>query len=381
MTRLVLIAVAAAGLAATALYSAPVHAQDPVRMLRHLTSPLRSILRGPRVRHRSLLRQPAATRKPPAAERGTVGRRHRDARLPAGAAAAGGAAAVLWPSAAVTAYEDMIGYALWPSDYSERFWAHGPRDILQAIMTPSEAYASAAPSSRSRAKATRTAAMADETNVAVSDSCIERAKASAMKPIDRIPGTIELTDIQRQKLEALRAAVVAAIDRERDACAIDVPDSPPARMEAMIRALWSLRYAEFRIRTALGDFFDSLTDQQKAQLSEEQNNHPTPAALSSPAKLCSTQGAEKSDAFERFQKSLRVTEEQQASFKMLLGASMEMSRYLTSTCPEKTPATVMDRFDAAGDRIIAMLQAATGIQPILGAFYAKLTDEQQARLN
>jgi hypothetical protein len=41
----------------------------------------------------------------------------------------------------------------------------------------------------------------------------------------------------------------------------------------------------------------------------------------------------------------------------------------------------MARFDAAGDRIIAMLQAATGIEPVLGAFYAKLTDEQQARLN
>jgi hypothetical protein len=384
MTRLALIAAAAAGLAATALHPAPVQAQDPVGLLRHLTSPLRSILRGPRVKRRSLRRHPTATRKPPAAERGTVGRRHRDAGVPSTAAAAGAAsAAVLWPSAAPNAYEEMLGYALWPSDYGHRFWAHGPRDIIQVMIMPSDAIAHGPEKPQPRSKRTRVAGVADsdETTGATAASCIERAKAAAMKPIDRIPTTIEINDTQRQKLAALRDAVTAAIERERDACASEAQDTPPQRMQAMVRALWGLRYAEFHIRTALNDFFDSLNEAQKTQLSESQTRHPTPATQSSPAELCRTQGVEKSDLFNRFQKSLQVTEEQRESYKMLLGASIEMSRYLTRTCPEKTPPTAMARFDAAGDRIIAMLQAATGIEPVLGAFYAKLTDEQQARLN
>jgi hypothetical protein len=290
---------------------------------------------------------------------------------------------VLWPSAAPSAYEEMLGYALWPSDYSDRFWAHGPRDIMQAMMAPSEAFAGTSHPSRGRSSRTRLVniANASETTGDAVSTCIERAKISAMKPIDRIPATITLTDAQRGKLEALRSAATEAIDREWDACANDAPVTPPQRIQAMIRALWSLRYAEFGIRTALADFFNSLNDAQKTQLSELQNRHPTPATLSSPAQLCGEQGTNRPDLFARFQKSLQVTDDQQSSYRMLLGASMELNRYLAGTCPEKTPTTPITRLDAAGDRIIAMLHAATGIEPILNTFYSKLSNEQRARLN
>ena len=66
---------------------------------------------------------------------------------------------------------------------------------------------------------------------------------------------------------------------------------------------------------------------------------------------------------------------------MLYGASMEMAQFLNTTCPAETPATPMARLDAASDRVMALLHAAMGIEPMLGQFYATLSDDQRRRFN
>src|SRR5581483_7192462 len=40
-----------------------------------------------------------------------------------------------WPSA----LEDVVGYALWPADYSERLRSHGIGDVLATAFTPGAA--------------------------------------------------------------------------------------------------------------------------------------------------------------------------------------------------------------------------------------------------
>jgi len=44
--------------------------------------------------------------------------------------------------AGFNAYDDILGYALWPQDYAARFWGRGYGDIITALITPSTVTAS-----------------------------------------------------------------------------------------------------------------------------------------------------------------------------------------------------------------------------------------------
>jgi hypothetical protein len=85
--------------------------------------------------------------------------------------------------------------------------------------------------------------------------------------------------------------------------------------------------------------------------------------------------------FDPVARALRPTDEQKKSQQILYGASMEMAKFLTSTCPKENPATPAARLDAASDRVMALLHAAMNIEPMLGAFYATLDERQRERFN
>jgi hypothetical protein len=375
LQRLAIMAALAGLFTATAIPPSA-QAQDPRRMLGPLTAPFRMILRGlprPRVgvphRRQRNARPPAESRNAPAAERPAARRQ----------LAQGGAA--LWPTAAPSAYEDMVGYALWPSDYGDRFWAHGPRNIIMAMVAPSAAFATARDRTRRPRNQFVSTANAEETTGSAAKSCIDRAREHAVRPVDRIGETIQLTPEQRTDLDALRSAVVAAVDREKTSCRDDQPMTPPERLRAMIDALWAMRYAEFGIRTSLEKFYGSLTDAQKTQLSELQTRHETPATLESPAGLCKATPPERTDWLRQVERTVRPTAEQRESLKMLQGASMEMAQFLMTTCPPETPTTAITRFDAAGDRVMTLIHAAVNIEPLFNDFYFQLSDSQKARFN
>jgi hypothetical protein len=331
------------------------------------------ILRGvPRARQPRAYRASRANR-----DRDTAGERTRAG----GRRLAAGAPAAFWPIAAPDAFEDMIGYAFWPREYGSQFWSHGPRDILRAMTAPAAAFA-ALDDAPSRA---RLPALVSSANAAPSDRaiCIARVKDQAMRPLDRVADTISLTPEQRQGLDALRTHVRDAIDAEAAACRGDLPATQPERLRAMIDGLWAMRYAEFRIRPALETFHNALTDAQKAQLAEEPqtvgSSETAPAV--SPAAVCSEPVAANANPFGPMQRALRPTDEQRKSLQMLYGASMEMAQFLNTTCPAETPTTPMARLDAASDRVMALLHAAMGIEPMLGQFYGTLSDQQRRRFN
>jgi len=353
--------------------SVPAEAQDPGRMLRSLTSPLRMILRGPpRARH-----VPRAHRVPRAG-RDVASERSRPA--PRRQLAQG--LAVFWPIAAPDAFEDMLGYAFWPQDYGRQFWSHGPHDILRAMTAPAAAFAPQDADGRSRRGLP---SLVSSANAAGSGRaiCIARVKDQAMRPLDRIAETIRLNPEQRQGLDALRAVVRAAIDAETAACRGDLPATQPERLRAMIDGLWAMRYAEFRIRPALESFYGSLTDEQKAELAEQPQTVGSSTAMPAvtPADVCREPVAAQSNPFDPIQRALRPTDDQRKNLQMLYGASMDMAQFLTSTCPAETPATPMARLDAASDRVMALLHAAMNIEPMLGGFYVSLSDQQRRRFN
>jgi hypothetical protein len=372
------ITAALAGLFTVTAIPPAAQAQDPRRMLGPLSGPFRMMLRGlprPRVgvphRRQRNVRVPAEQRNAPAATERPAARQK----------LARGAPAALWPAAAPTAYEDMVGYALWPSDYGDRFWTHGPRNIIMAMVTPSATFARGRERRRQPNNRLVSAANADETTGTGSASCVDRARAHALRPVDRIAEAIELAPEQHTKLDALRAAVVAAVEREKTSCRDDSPMTPPERLRAMIDALWAMRYAEFGIRTSLETFYGSLTDAQKKQLSDQQDRHETPASLESPAGLCNAAAPARTGWLQQVERAVRPTAGQRESLKMLQGASMEMAQFLMTTCPQETPTTAITRFDAAGDRVMTLIHAAMNIEPLFNNFYFQLSDGQKARFN
>lgn len=77
---------------------------------------------------------------------------------------------------------------------------------------------------------------------------------------------LKLTDAQRAKFDALKAASTKAADASRAACSADVPATVPGRMEAMEKRMDAMLANIKAVRPALDEFYGSLTAEQKAQL-------------------------------------------------------------------------------------------------------------------
>jgi hypothetical protein len=100
---------------------------------------------------------------------------------PPATAAAVAARSGVWPSSYQDAYEVMLGYALFPREYGERFWTHGNGDVVNAIF-PRQAFSA----------------------TAANGTCGARAKERADAPIERVEKLLQLTDAQRGSSRSCR---------------------------------------------------------------------------------------------------------------------------------------------------------------------------------
>jgi hypothetical protein len=90
--------------------------------------------------------------------------------------------------------------------------------------------------------------------------------ASAMAwPNDQIDRAVQPNDAQREKLQALQAAATNAANIIKAACPNEVPETPPERLDAIGKHLRAMLQAVDTIRVPLHDFYDSLSDDQKAR--------------------------------------------------------------------------------------------------------------------
>jgi hypothetical protein len=281
------------------------------------------------------------------------------ARTAVAAGAAAATAAVM--PAAFNGYEDILGYALWPSDYADKFWARGYGDVMRSVMAP------AAATARNIGPGNADASM-----------CNPQAKQRASAPIVRIEQTLTLTDAQRGKLQDLRKAVDEAVERGKAACHDKLPQTPSDRLSAMMDGLWAMRDADILFRTPLDQFYRSLTDEQKAKLAGKVPD--TTTGGPQVANQVCGQAANDMPINEIVQ-SVQPNAEQRESLGMVQGMSADLSKYLASACPQETPATPVDRLDAAGNRVNAMLYAAMNLGPVLNGFYFQLTDEQKKKFD
>jgi hypothetical protein len=84
-------------------------------------------------------------------------------------------------------------------------------------------------------------------------------------PTDQINRVVQPNDAQRAKLDALQSAATNSADTIKAACPTEAPSTPPARLAAAGKHLQAMLQAVDTIRPALHDFYDSLSDAQKAR--------------------------------------------------------------------------------------------------------------------
>ncbi len=84
-------------------------------------------------------------------------------------------------------------------------------------------------------------------------------------PTDQIDRVVRPDDAQRAKLQGLQSAASRAADTIKAACPTEVPATPPARIAAVGQRLQAMLQGVETIQPALADFYNSLSDDQKAR--------------------------------------------------------------------------------------------------------------------
>jgi hypothetical protein len=297
---------------------------------------------------------------------------------------------VTWPSA----YDDVVGFALWPNSYDRRLRAHGIGDVLASIFAPPGISARVA-----RASGV--------------------SQTAADWPGRQIELAIKTTPAQRAAIDKLRAAVSAATASIRIACRPDALQTPVARMRALQNHLWTVQEAAILLRAPLAEFFDSLSEEQKEkfifaakntdprasaaqaatarQASADQqaaaaqpavaDGDPSKAAdagaASIPPEVARMCGMPLSREWPVMQiaQAVRPTEIQRASLDAVQKSAFEMGQLLMASCMTPPPATPVERLDAATDRLTAVIFAAANVAIALNDFYGQLDDRQRARFD
>jgi hypothetical protein len=86
-------------------------------------------------------------------------------------------------------------------------------------------------------------------------------------PISRVERSLHLTAAQQSALDELKDASAKAAEILAQNCPADQPLTPPGRLAAMEQRLTAMLQAIDTMQPALAKFYNSLSDEQKAQLS------------------------------------------------------------------------------------------------------------------
>jgi hypothetical protein len=90
--------------------------------------------------------------------------------------------------------------------------------------------------------------------------------ANAMAwPNDQIDRAVRPNEAQRAKLATLQSAAAKAADMIKAACPSETPATPPSRLEAVSKRLQAMLQAVESVRPALDDFYNALSDDQRAR--------------------------------------------------------------------------------------------------------------------
>jgi hypothetical protein len=278
-----------------------------------------------------------------------------------------------WP----TAYEDIIGFTLWPQTYGERLRHHGIGDVLAAILSPPTPVA---------ALARTNVATNNPIETAGTGGCGSAYQLRADWPAADIERALQLTDMQQTALDQFKASIGAAIAAIKASCRDDAEMSPVERISAMQNTLWAVRDGAVLIRAPLARFYDSLTEDQQREFVIAAS----PPAPSLPPRVDRRQIArdmarmcgvppQTNASMRQLERELHPTASQRASLHILQKRSFEMGQFMMASCLQPIPTTPAARLDAAVDRLTAVIFAAAQVGVALNDFYNQLDGQQQSR--
>ncbi|HKS87229.1 MAG TPA: Spy/CpxP family protein refolding chaperone [Pseudolabrys sp.] len=345
---------------------------SPQGILGGMTRPFRHMLghfdRHPRHRHRAAHAAPRAATAAPAGE-----------VSPANAAAPlGRAGPAAWPGA----YEEVIGFSLWPADYAARIRGRG-FDVIADTITGR--FALPHPSARSAT----TGAAKNDASTEATTRCSDPGQASDNWPSTRLEQILQLTNAEHDSLDKLQAAVNQSANGLRSACQNGGELAAPDRLRALVQMLWTVRDGGMALREPLQRFYASLTETQKSSLTggpvKTVALSDPKAPAGSPEKQQQVCASENIGSAERMIKEIemkvRPNKEQAAGLENLHKVSSDMARLLIASCARPVAADPSARLDGADDQLTAMNYAATNVQIALDDFYGKLSRAQKARLD
>jgi hypothetical protein len=306
----------------------------------------------------------------------------------------GWAGPVFWPYA----YADLFDDVYWGWDYGPYyeapFWAYGYDDIYAGLFSPYP-YDDLAGWEPSYARAPRGIGSTRSASVGVGRSsgggaarnaqwrpmCGEDTNELPSLPVDKIQNAIQPNDQQRAALDALANATAQAAQIIKDACPTEIAFTPTGRLQDMERRLQALAQAIETIREPLDNFYDLLSDEQKARFNaiaaQERQGQDQERSL--------TQGCGNAPIpawpQAQIERSVHPNESQRASLDKLKQATEQAADLLKASCPSEPPATPPARLAAAANRVDTLLTAVRHVETALNEFYGSLSDEQKAQFN
>ena len=94
-------------------------------------------------------------------------------------------------------------------------------------------------------------------------------------PVQRIEETIKPTEQQKAAFEVLKSTSAKAATDLDTSCPVDMPETLTARLDAVAKRLDALADAVNTVKPALTDFYNTLTDEQKARFNVIRASHAT----------------------------------------------------------------------------------------------------------
>jgi hypothetical protein len=271
----------------------------------------------------------------------------------------------------------VIGYTFWPNEYDAEYRQHGFGDIAAAILAPPERGPASADARRR--PVTTGSAGAAPTNPECDDTRIRNDWPKA--DIER---TIDLNEGQRNALDRLQTTINSAAKAVRaGACQPITAASPADRLETAVQRLWAVQNASVVIRGALKNFYDTLSDEQKAKfrIASPDKADAKPGDNPMNRQACAQQAGGDERLMRQIQQTVRPTPKQKANVEMLGKTVGGMNQYLMASCAQPTPEDPLARLDAATARLTAINYAATSMEVALSQFSAALSDDQRKRFD
>jgi hypothetical protein len=133
----------------------------------------------------------------------------------------------------------------------------------------------------------------------------------------------------------------------------------------------------------LGDFYASLSDEQKAAFNALGQGEPAANGAAAPniSLACGPNNAVPLIALDQINAAVQPDAKQRAALVALRDAAGKADDAILASCPKLAPLTPPGRLDAVKARLQAMANGVDMIKPPLQEFYASLSDEQKARFD